>query len=305
MNVSVIIVNYNTKELLQNCIDSIESQTKDIRYEIIVSDNASTDGSIEVLELLSKKMDNLQVVYNASNLGFGAANNRALPLAKGKYIFYLNSDTVLENNAIKILFDYWEQSDEAEQIGALGCFLENLDHKPIHSWGRFLTTLGVFKALIHMTYVAWRKQIPKSGGIIEKTNEVFEVPGYITGADLFLRNDSLAYFDERYFMYAEEADLEYNNFEKNGLKRLIIPEARIIHLEGASGRNDAKQVGVYDFSKKSTAMLWISSLKYLGKNTNKRNIWYRLSKFWLSLIWKFSDNKTVTKEYLAWLKELE
>ena len=97
IDVSVIIVNYNTKLLLQNCLDSVYSQTGDIFFEVIVSDNGSTDGSIEMVKV---NFPNVILIENNTNLGFGTANNRGLKIAQGKYILYLNSDTVLKNNAV-------------------------------------------------------------------------------------------------------------------------------------------------------------------------------------------------------------
>ena len=122
MDVSIIIVNYNTKDLLKECIDSIYEQTKEITFEIIVSDNGSSDGSIEMLK---NYFPSVIIIENNANLGFGAANNRGLKIAHGKYIFYLNSDTVLLNNAVKCFFDFWEQASDKDSIGAIGANLLN------------------------------------------------------------------------------------------------------------------------------------------------------------------------------------
>lgn len=136
LDVSIIIVNYNTKKLLADCLASIYEQTNDIDFEVIVSDNASVDGSIEML-----KADFPQVILieNNVNLGFGAANNRGLAIAKGKYIFYLNSDTILLNNSVKIFFDYWEKNGEKDNIGALGGALFSADMKYAGYGGNFST----------------------------------------------------------------------------------------------------------------------------------------------------------------------
>ena len=90
MDVSIIIVNYNTKDLIKNCINSIYKHTKDVDFEIIVSDNGSVDGSIEMIK---SEFPNVILIENGSNLGFGTANNRGLAIAKGKYIFYLIQKT--------------------------------------------------------------------------------------------------------------------------------------------------------------------------------------------------------------------
>ena len=106
MDVSIIFVNYKTKNLTINAIKSVIEQTKEIKYEIFVVDNASNDGSIEAI---SKEFPNLHIIKNSENKGFGAANNLAIQEAKGKYILCLNTDTILLNNAIKIMFDFMEK----------------------------------------------------------------------------------------------------------------------------------------------------------------------------------------------------
>ncbi|MFC2281975.1 MAG: glycosyltransferase family 2 protein, partial [Treponema socranskii subsp. buccale] len=90
MNVSVIIVNYNTRELTKNCLLSIYEKTQGINFEVIVSDNGSKDGS---QDMIRTEFPQVSLIENNANLGFGTANNRALAAAKGKYVFYLNSDT--------------------------------------------------------------------------------------------------------------------------------------------------------------------------------------------------------------------
>ena len=105
MDFSIIIVNYNTSKFFKNCLLSIYEHTKNIEFEVIVSDNGSTDGSIEMLK---STFPNVILLENNQNLGFGTANNKALKKANGKYILYLNSDTIILNNAIKLFYDYWE-----------------------------------------------------------------------------------------------------------------------------------------------------------------------------------------------------
>lgn len=309
MDVSIIIVNYNTKDLLKNCIESIAEQTKDVSYEIIVSDNGSTDGSVEMLRqmMAEQPQSGLRLLENGANLGFGAANNRALAIAEGKYIFYLNSDTILLNNAVKLLYDYWENAADADEIGALGCQLLSPDQRPAHSYGAFPTPFGVVKAFVHM-YMVWiLKQVPKAGGTVEGIAVPTAVDGYITGADLFLLNTEAATFDERYFMYAEEADLQFNHFAKKGKKRVILPEPKIIHYEGASDttrQGRAQEKVPYDFGRRSVAWLWISNLKYLKKNYPKSGSVVRLMGRMLRLVWKKCDDRELAASYERLLSDL-
>ena len=102
MDVSVIIVNYNTLKMTKDCIDSVIEKTKDVEYEIILVDNASTDGSKEFF----KNYRDITYIYNEKNLGFGTANNVGIKIARGNFIFCLNSDTLLLNNAIKQFVEF-------------------------------------------------------------------------------------------------------------------------------------------------------------------------------------------------------
>ena len=238
IEVSIVIVSYNTKQLLQNCLESVIKQTHDVSYEIIVSDNGSTDGSIQ---LLKEKFPSIILIENNENLGFGAANNRGLAFAKGKYIFYLNSDTVLLNNAVKIFFDYWEENNKLVKIGGLGGVLLNENMEPIHSCANF-PTYGYFCSQIYNQlkfhfiksfiqffnlkkfYESKRKEYSYKENV-----PVGKINGYITGADLFLKNNKYAIFDEKYFMYCEETDLELK-LANEGYNFFIIEGPKIQHL---------------------------------------------------------------------------
>lgn len=273
LDVSILIVNYNTIELTKNCLKSIFEQTKGILFEVIVSDNGSTDGSIEMIK---SEFPQVILIENNANLGFGAANNRGLKVAKGKYIFYLNSDTVLLNNAVKIFFDYWENSPEKEKIGALGCILQDENGNLIHSGGEFPTykkeifrlikenvsiSINSLLSLFHI------KQIHKKK--CKVGNAVYKSVDYVTGADLFIRNNSFAEFDERYFLYFEETDLQLK-MNKNNLKRILISDPKIIHLEGKSNKIKMKSLDRY--ISFSSIQILFSRILYFKKNTHKK-IW--------------------------------
>ena len=242
MDVSIIIVNYNTCEITKNCLTSIYEKTKEINFEIIVSDNGSKDGSIEMIRT---GFPEVSLIENNANLGFGTANNRALAVAKGKYVFYLNSDTILLNNAVKIFFDHWENAVDKDTIGALGANLLDTQGHIIHSYGGFPDIDSVMKDTIKALYgtskltllnVLFRKQISSYNQNSSEKKILGEVDSII-GADLFLKNDEHAYFDEHYFMYCEETDLQYR-LARQGKKRLLIDGPEIIHLNGASSKKE-------------------------------------------------------------------
>ena len=259
MDVSIIIVNYNTKNLLFDCLSSIYEKTIDISFEVIVSDNGSQDGSIEMIET---NFPQVVLVQNNENLGFGAANNKGLELAKGKYVFYLNSDTILLNNAVKIFFDYFEVCED--NVGALGCNLLSMDGKNIISFADFPIAKKEYKYLINCFFssLGIKKVVYKFKKNRVRAKYIGPVD-YIIGADLFLRNNADAKFDERFFMYYEETDLQLN-MKKKGLDRIIIDGPQIIHLEGGSSLK--KDNHMYSFKSKTSHYYWQSCIQYFEKN---------------------------------------
>ncbi len=230
IDVSIIIVNFNTKNLLKNCLTSVIKNSQDIKYEIIISDNGSSDGSIEMIK---KDFPEVILIENNQNLGFGKANNIGLNYAKGKYVFYLNSDTILENNAIKIFYDYFELYSQ-DKIGALGCNLRDNYGYITHSYGNFPT---IKKSISYVSNILL-KNIIKSFLFIfhisTKTKEIECLPhygevDYITGAALFIKNNEYAKYNENFFLYYEETYLEWI-MKEAGYKRIIIDGPIIKHL---------------------------------------------------------------------------
>lgn len=301
MDVSIIIVNYNTQNLLTNCIESIINNTLNINYEIIVSDNGSVDDSVITIK---NKFPNVIIIENKKNLGFGAANNRALEIAKGKYVFYLNSDTILLNNSIKLFFDYYEKNGISQNIGALGCNLLNPDKTIGHSYGIFEKPEYInnkIKMIINdffMISIFSIKKIffNKNFPTLESNNSNNKMIGNvdcIVGADLFLLNNNDAKFDERYFMYVEEMDLEYR-LSLKGYNRLLIDGPEIIHLDGASAKKENDYVNrEKQFSRINWRLSTITFYKKFGSSNIKIFIWKSI----LFLIWLNPFLFNSTKKY--------
>ena len=294
IDVSVIIVNFNTKDLLQNCLRSIYEQTANVTIEVLVSDNGSTDGS---LEMVRQQFPQTILLENNANLGFGKANNIAAKQAHGKYIFYLNSDTELKNNAIKYFFDYWENATEKNDIGALGCNLLDRNGNYMHSFASFPSYKKLFfepikffiTAHIKSFFLLFFKRIPDFSKAKHFEKHFGEV-GYITGADLFLRNDENAFFDERYFMYYEECDLELK-LAQQGKKRLIIDGPEIFHLENGSDKNKKG----YSYS---SIFNEISRIKYIRKNM-RWHFYIPVVKLFVILTWLHPVIYPKAKKYFS------
>lgn len=225
-DVSVIIINYNTLRMTSECIDSVLEKTRDLSFETILVDNASTDGSREYFS----EDRRIKYIYSEENLGFGRANNLGLKAAEGRNIFFLNSDTLLKNNAVKILSDYL---DNHKETGACGGNLFDRDGHPAHSYkSRQYSIWSEVDNLLHC--------LPKR--IEGNRNEQFNHTGkplkvaYITGADLMVPRcvlEKTGGFDPDFFMYFEEAEL-CCRIRKAGFGIISVPEAEITHFGGAS-----------------------------------------------------------------------
>ena len=235
IDVSVIIVNYNTFNMTNECVDSICKFTSETNYEIIIVDNASTDQSKEFFS----NDERIIYIYNTENLGFGKANNLGLKNASGKYIFFLNSDTLLLNDAISMFFHKLENSDDS--VACIGAILLDAKGNRTHSYGAFPSFGNELISNTFLSKILLKNNIVKSAyddTSLEK-DDFFPVD-YIIGADLFVRKkvlDQLGGFDPDFFMYYEESELQ-RRFSKHNYNSFILKGPEIIHLEGASIKSD-------------------------------------------------------------------
>jgi GT2 family glycosyltransferase len=268
--VSVIYVNYNTSALLLQSISSLIVQCREIPFEILVIDNASkNDDKLNLQAGISElKHDHIHVQYSADNLGFSKANNFGAKQAKGKYLFFLNPDTLIVNDVIKIFCEFLDSANQ--NTVACGGNLLKEDGSPNYSYGNFpgllyeICSIGFGLRYLFNDY--YQKHV-FIGRTVEGT-EILKAP-YITGADIFIRTDTfhlLTGFDENFFMYYEETDL-FKRLEKEGYQSYIIPGAKIIHFEGGSvGKSSA---GAFNYGK--FEMTLRSKLYYFQKWFPQRN----------------------------------
>ena len=250
MDVSVILVNYNTLELTRKAIESIYKHTGGVDFEVILVDNASTDGSKDYF----RGRKDIIYIYNETNVGFGKANNIGYRYAKGKYIFLLNTDTYLLNNAIKCFFDYMEKAPA--DIACAGCWLKNMELEDNQSEVHFLSISTVLKNSMKAFVPSFVRRRGQNQSGNEKSDEK-QVEAVI-GADMFVRRDVIekwGLFDENIFMYCEEIDVQ-KRWTDAGYKMMLISSPSIVHLEGqSSNRYSAKRnimftKGVFYYLKK-------------------------------------------------------
>lgn len=234
-DVSIIIVNYNTAQMTVDCIKSVYEKTNGLDFEIFVVDNASKDNSCELIE---QNFPEVRLIKSNENLGFGRANNLAMEKAEGKYVFLLNSDTILKNNAVKILFDFMENNEVAGACG--GNLFTKEDKHTISYFNALNLKTKIVKTLCLVNFFPDIKARLNEKGHNEK-NEQKEVE-VISGADLMLRKsvlDKTGGFDSDFFLYYEETELQFR-IKQAGYKIFIVPESEIYHLEGATTTKNRK-----------------------------------------------------------------
>ena len=243
MDVSIIIVNYHSTQMIVDCVKSIREQTSGLQYEILVVDNGS---SAEERSVFSERVgESVHLIPAEKNLGFGKANNLGASQAAGKYLFLLNPDTILMNNAVKILFDYLDGHPET---GIVGGNLYSPDGKPTGSY-----CLSFDDPVMEIEASKWSALLKKK--LREKLGKKNAPPfaasfnysdsprpvAYIYGADMMLSKtlfEEIGGFDPEFFMYAEEEELTWR-IQQKGYQVFCVPAAKIIHLEGATQKSDA------------------------------------------------------------------
>jgi len=226
--VSIIIVSYNTKQLLDDCLASVKKSIKITKTiaEIIVVDNVSVDGTCEMVK---KKYPEVHLIVNRENVGFGKGNNQGIRTARGEYIILLNSDTIVQGGAIGRLVEF----SKTHQKNFVGPKLYNLDGSPQTSGGPFFTLPVVFAALFLRG---------DRNGMTRCSPDETRFIDWVSGAciiapkNLFL--DGLL-FDEGIFMYMEEIDL-LMRARKKGYRTMFYHEAHITHLGSGSSTNKRK-----------------------------------------------------------------
>ncbi len=225
-DLSVIIINWNTRQLLLDCIRSVIATVRTATFEIFVVDNGSSDGSVEAVQ---RDFPDVAVIANGHNLGFAAANNRALARAAGTYAVLLNSDTILKDGALDGMFRFMEEHPGAGMCGP----------QLLYGDGSKQTSTGVFPEV-------WAELAGRSiSRLFRKeppVQTVFSGPtivDFIIGACMFVRRtavDKAGMLDEGYFFFYEEIDW-CHRMGKAGLAVYHLPEVEIFHFGGQSTKN--------------------------------------------------------------------
>ena len=256
MKLSIIIVSWNVKKVLTNCIGSIEENSASEPFEVIVVDNASSDRTVEFVR---NKFPDVVIIANSQNLGFAAANNQGIEKSQGEYILLLNPDTIVHSGSLDVLIEFM---DENEDVGICGPQLLNQDGTIQSSARCFPTFRGALYRhtalrFLHIFREEYKKWLMK--GFDHKSQMDVD---QIMGAALMIKRtiiDHIGAMDERFFMYYEEVDLCYK-VKQAGWRVVFMPEVAIIHLGGQS----SGQIPV-----KKQMMAITSLLKFFRKHRGK------------------------------------
>lgn len=236
MKLSIIIVNYNVKYFLLQLLESLERSKTTFDREVIVVDNASTDGS---MQLVSDRFPEIITINNEENVGFSKANNQGIRISRGKYVLLLNPDTIVQEETLESTVQFMEAHPEA---GALGCRMIDGAGNYLPESKRSLPTpvVAFYKAFGFASLFPTSKKFNAYylGHLPE--NEVHEVE-VLTGAFMLMPREVLnqvGFLDEQFFMYGEDIDLSYRIFSA-GYKIYYFPRTSIIHFKGESTRKDS------------------------------------------------------------------
>lgn len=225
IDLSVVVVNLNTKKLTLDSLKSIEKEGSNLQKQVIVVDNGSTDGSVEALRKYKKGRKNFVLIENSGNFGYAKANNQGIKKAKGKYILLLNNDTLVRENSLGSLVEFAERTPD---VGVIGSRLFNIDGSLQASCYHFPGITNAIKEYWFGKKGLFEKYAPKG----KKPSTVDAVVGasFLITPKAFKKVGML---DERYFAYFE--DIDYcRNVWKAGLKVYYLPESEITHYHGAT-----------------------------------------------------------------------
>jgi GT2 family glycosyltransferase len=262
-DLSIIIVSYNTRALLAECLASLRATLAPLTAQIVVVDNASSDGTAA---MVAADFPDVTLIANATNRGFAAANNQGLSISTGQEVLFLNPDTRVLPGAVAEALAYLRANWD---VGAVGVRLLNGDGTLQPSWRRFYSFLGTLLDNKLTARLLGRSQ----GSLIDGLPAAPTPVDWVIGAFLLVRRAALARvgggFDERYFVYGEEIDLQYA-LRAAGWSVVFLPGPAIVHYGGQSAKQVKVAATLYDYHSRylfvrkhypapSVALYWLKA----------------------------------------------
>ena len=272
-DMSIVLVCWNNKDYLEPCLDSLYNGRLRSSFDIVTVDNGSTDGSQEMLRTL---FPDVQIVQNDHNVGLGKASNQGIEVTKGRYVLLLNNDTLIDGASLDAMVDFL---DEHPDTGAVGGRLLNPD-------GSFQAGFADFPTLSEEFLIATRiGELLMPGYPSHADDDQIREVGWMSSACLLLRRsalDKVGLLDEEYFIYGDEADIQYR-LQKAGWKVYYLPQANTIHFGGRSmnrwSRRKMVNRGKMLFYKKNYSPAQTATLRTMlgGLSLSKIVVWSAVS----------------------------
>jgi N-acetylglucosaminyl-diphospho-decaprenol L-rhamnosyltransferase len=239
LDISLVLVNYNGSDFIDDCLNSIDRVFDCCDREVIIIDNFSTDDSVKIVK---DNFPQFKLITSQVNLGFSKANNLAVKYSQGNHLLFLNTDTILTENTPQILSDYLNQNPNVGAVGSRITFEEGsyqlsagkLPNLAIELWDK-------------IKYGLDRRWHQLFSGIYDRQYSTIREVGWLTGACLMIRRDvfeQIGGFDESFFMYFEDKDI-CKRVRDAGFKVVYYPETSLIHLLGGSSQGIKKSVNTY------------------------------------------------------------
>ena len=266
MKLSVIILCWNDRKVIDDCLKSLYSKTHSTKFEVIVSDNGSTDGSVE---LIRRSYPQVQVIENGRNLRFAKANNVGIRTSRGEYVLILNPDTIIHDGTLDRMIDF---ADKHPEVGAFGCRVLNADGSYQKSASPFTSLKG---ELIAAFYLRWLGRVngwfasdcyPGWRGTTRRPVD------WLAGCFMLVRGDllrSIGGFDEQFFYYYEDMDL-CRQIWQAGYPIVYVPDATITHL---GGQSTTGRFAPLPFVLDSQVTRYLYYYKYYGRSGVRRARW--------------------------------
>lgn len=239
VDITILIVSYNTKEMTLECLFSVYEQTSDISFEVVVFDNCSFDGSAEAIE---RSFPDVKLIRSLENLGFAKANNKAAKMVKGKFLLLLNPDTIVLDRAIQKLYDFAINSPQYRIYGGRTLFADR-SLNPASCW-RQQTLWGLFCYSIGLSSLFRESSLFAPEGYGAWPRDCVREVDIVSGCFLLIDRvlwEQLEGFDSAFFMYGEDADLCLRG-KAQGARPIITPDSEIIHYGGASEKVHADKM---------------------------------------------------------------
>ena len=225
VDLSIVLVNWNNHDFLEQCLDSIEAAQFRFPYDRVVTDNGSRDGS---QEMLSQRFPDVKIVQNKGNVGVARANNQGIQNTTGRYIYILNNDTLVNRESVEAMVRFLDEHPEA---GAAGGNLLNPDGSLQASFCHFPTLWEEFQLVTHIG-MARNPYFPAHNGTWPAVREV----DWLSSASIVVRREAIeaiGLIDEEYFIYSDETDWQYRLWQA-GWKVYYLPQVTTIHFGGGS-----------------------------------------------------------------------